>query len=320
MLYLLATTANAKPIDFYVNTVYKGVGEGAVSVFLFKADSELSWGNYFKKSITDKTGRAQFSVEEGKYYIFARKEEKDKLLFGFYGLNPVNIRTDQSINITLLKYEGEFAKSIKSGKLEGYVYFDDKPVANLSVYIYLDLSSELKGPPYLYALTDDKGYFSVDISEGSYYLVFRKRYGSQFGPPSSGDLIGFFPIMPLIIKKGGYKITAHAFKIPEKRDLSENRNLFKIKGRVLLKDGRAATDYYVGLYDNRELLGKPIFVSNPSDSNGEFTIFVKESGEYYVGIRKRLGDTPEADEELYFYDKLVIDRDYKEKLIEIMLD
>ncbi len=316
----LLLTAHAYAIEFSVKTVYKEKTEDNVSVFLFNAEETIDWKKPSAQSLTDSSGRANFSVLEGRYYILAKKDLKDSQLFGFYGLNPINIRTDQTISVTLLKYREGFAKKIKQSRLEGTVYFEGEPVENVAVYVYLDLSSELKGPPYQYGLTDKKGYFSLDIEEGSYYLVFRKRSGSQFGPPVPGDLIGFFPILPLRVEKGGYRINAHIFQIPEKRDLSENRNVFKVKGRILFKDGKAAEGYYVGLYDNRELLGKPIYVSNPTDSNGKFTIFVKQTGEFYLGVRSRLGDTPDSAERVFYYDRISIRNDYKEQFIEIRLD
>lgn len=307
-------------IDITVKTSFESKNSEGVSVFVYSAKDNISKDKYLFKSLTDKDGIAKVSIPEGKYFFIAEKKLKDGYLLGYYGLNPINIKESQTLSMILVKYPNDYIKEIKEKKIEGIVLYNGKPVENVGVYLYLDLSSELKGPPYLYAVSDERGFFEFDISEGSYYLIFRKKQNSSFGPPSSGDYIGFFPKFPLVIDKKGVKITANLFKIPEKRELSKNINLYEIKGKIIGKEGEGLEKFYVGLYDNRELLGKPVYVSNPTDSNGFFTIYVKEKGSYYIGIRSKLGDTPEENERVYYFEKIDITDEKKEYYLEITLD
>ncbi|MCX7990490.1 MAG: transthyretin-like family protein [Proteobacteria bacterium] len=307
-------------VEITVKTSFNSQNVEGVDVLVYKAEEHIYRDKYLFSSQTDKEGNARFRLSEGKYFLAAEKKLKDGILFGFYGLNPIYIREPQTINLILVKYEKDFIRELREKRIEGFVFYEGNPVENAGIYIYLDLSTELKGPPYLFAVTDERGFFSLDIPEGSYYIIFRKRQNSGFGPPSSGDLIGFFPQFPLVINKKGVKISTNLFKIPEKRDLSKNKNLFLIKGKLVLKDGNPAEKYYVGLYDNRELLGKPVYVSTQTDSNGNFSVYVKEKGKYYVGIRNNLGDTPSEDEEVFYFNEIDITDANKEMYFEIIID
>ncbi len=317
---VLFLSQRAYSIDIIIKTSLNQLPIENVEVFVYKSQDNLSKDKFFSYSKTDKEGKARFDLQEGRYFIVAEKELKDGFLFGYYGLNPLSVREPQTINVILVRYDKGYLKEIKEKKIEGIVHYDGKPLEDVGVYLYLDLSSELKGPPYLYAITDEKGYFSLDISEGSYYLIFRKRQTPTFGPPSSGDFVGFFPKFPIIINKKGLKIRANLFMIPEKRELSKNKNLFEIKGKVISKNGMPLERYYVGLYDNRELLGKPAYVSNPTDKEGSFYIYVKERANYFIGIRSKLGDTPNEDEKIFYYGELKISDFDGDLSYEIILD
>lgn len=307
-------------IDFTIKTSYQSKNIDGVNILVYKADSIIYKDKFFLNSLTDNNGIAKFDIPEGKYFFIAEKKIKDGFLFGYYGLNPVHIRERQNINIILTKYPEDFLKNIPEKSIQGIVYFDNKPIEGVSVYLYLDGASEFKGPPYFYAITDENGFFKIPINEGSYYLIFRKKNKSSFGPPSSGDLIGFFPQFPLTIDKKGVNIYVSLFKIPAKRELSKNLNIYEIKGKVFDKNNMPLEGLYVGLYDNRELLGKPLYVSNPTDKNGIFTIFVKEKGSYYMGVRSSLGDTPSDNERVFYFKEIDIKDEERDYYFEIILD
>lgn len=262
-------------------------------------------------------GAVKIDIEGGEYYIFAEKVNDDSFYFGFYGQNPLSVRQNDEITVNLVKYPKNFIEKKGDREISGVVMYKGKPIKDVGVFAYLDLTSELKGPSFFSTITDDRGRFNLELEEGSYYIIFRKKSAEQFGPPSPGDFVGFFPIFPIELRTNGYDIKVSLLKIPDKMRTNLRDKSYLIKGKVIDKNNKPKRGVYVVLYEDYTLLGKPDYVSHQTDLNGEFSIYVKKSGSYFVVLRKSLGDTPQLGENVSSYTEVKIDE--KDTVKEILI-
>ncbi|MCX7769663.1 MAG: hypothetical protein N2202_01115 [Proteobacteria bacterium] len=266
---------------------------------------------------SDEKGNADIDLPSGEYYVFAEKKLANKYLFGFYGLNPLNVSKSKILNINLIDYPDVFIKKTKFRGIKGKVLYKGQPIREAEVLVYIDTSTEFKGPPFQYAKSDEKGEFNIPLEEGSYYLFVKKKR-EPFGPPKVGDLVAFFPQFPIIIKgKEGYELSIEMMKVSEKISQSFNK-LIRIYGNVKDKKGAYLKNVYVVAYNTSETLGKPKYISSLTDQEGRFSIFIKEAGRYYLVVRKNLGDTPDIDD-VYVYGEIEI-KDEDDKKIDIITD
>lgn len=263
------------------------------------------------------SGLAEINLPPAEYYVFAEKKQTNKNLFGFFGLNPLRVKSDTLININLIDYPEVFIKKIKDKVLKGKVFYKGIPVKDAEIFLYLDLTTELKGPPFISVKTDENGFFSLMLEEGSYYLFIKKKK-EPFGPPKSGDLVSFFPKFPLKFDgKNGYDIHVEMMKVSDK--ITDSLGKFmKIYGIVKDKNNKIIDNVYVVAYDKSEILGKPKYISSPTDKEGKYTIFLKDPGKYYIVVRKTLGDTPEIND-FFVYGEIDIG-ETNEKKIDIIAD
>jgi len=286
------------------------------NVLIWHKRSVISMVNPDFKLKTNDKGEAMAVLSKGEYYIMAEKKLRNKYLFGFYGLNPLKLNDDAAININLIEFDEKFIKNIGKNEIRGIVTYKNKPVADVDVFVYLDLSSELKGPPFYTCKTDGKGFFKINLEEGSYYLIFRKKK-EPFGPPKPGDYVSFIPFFPVVIKNNqGYELKVELLKVSDKMQDSLKK-LCKISGYVKDVKGSKLKGAYVVAYNRDELLGKPAYISSPVDERGYYELFVKESGIFYIVVRKTLGDTPDL-KDVYVYGEIRIEENEKEKNIDII--
>jgi hypothetical protein len=266
---------------------------------------------------SDERGIIEADIKEGEYFLFASKKLTNKYLFGFYGLNPLKLTKNQVLNINLIEYPEKFIKKTKDRVVKGKVFYKGIPLKDAEVLFYTDLTTELKGPPFFYAKTDENGVFSVYLEEGSYYLFVKKKK-EPFGPPKSGDFVSFFPHFPIVVKgKEGYELHVEVMKISDKISESFNK-LVKIYGCVKDKNDKSMKNIYVVAYDRSELLGKPKYISSPSDEDGRFVMYIKEPGNYFIVVRKSLGDTPDMSD-VFVHGEIKVGEE-NEKKIDIITD
>ncbi|MGE5188762.1 MAG: hypothetical protein ACM3NF_01760, partial [Gemmatimonadota bacterium] len=65
-----------------------------------------------------------------------------------------------------------------------------------------------------------------------------------------------------------------------------------VEGRILGRDGKARRGVYAALYDNPELLNRPVFLSDVTGSDGRYRLPVPVPGTYYLGARDGYGGSP----------------------------
>lgn len=155
---------------------------------------------------TDSEGAFSASAAPGIYYIEAEGTVEGKPVFAFTGQNPV--RLDRGTRPVSLKAVPRTDVSTAPGPpergaiLEGEVFFAGKPVEGASVHVYSSPDGLLKGmgtamsPP-----TGPDGRFAVEnLPESSYYIVARRRGAAASGPLAAGELYGFFPGNPVLLR------------------------------------------------------------------------------------------------------------------------
>lgn len=285
-------------IDVHIKTVFEGKPLPASKVMVWKKRAIIEKKKPDFELETNSSGIGQIDLERGEYYFFAEKETENLYYFGFLGQNPISVKNKCDVSINLVSYPQDFLKRKSKSGISGKVFFNGKAIGDVGVFAYLDLSSELKGPAYLSTVTNANGEFDLELESGSYYLVFRKKKEENFGPPSPGDFVGFFPVFPLAIDENGYEIKVNLLKIPEKISQNLKEKNILVKGKVLDKNNKPIKGVYVVLYEGYALLGKPDYVSHQTDEQGNFSIYVKRGGNYFVVLRKTLGDTPTLGEDV----------------------
>lgn len=298
VILFLLFPLNLYSLDLTVKTSYEGTPLSRAKIKIWHKAAMVNSDKPDYTSTADENGISKIALNSGEYYIFGEKNVDNELFFGFYGQNPLSLKKNSEITINLVKYPMKPLITKKGNSISGIVTHKGKPLSNVNVFAYLDLTSDLKGPAYLSSVTDENGRFVLELDKGSYFLVFRKKREDYFGLPSPGDYVGVFPIFPLEVKDTGYELYVSLLKIPEKMKKNLQDKSYVIKGKVLNKNEKPVKGVYVVLYEDYTLLGKPDYVSHITDQTGSFTLYVKNSGSYFVVVRKSLGDTPQLGEDV----------------------
>jgi hypothetical protein len=177
-------------------------------VTLYQDGQTIFRGIGYASVLTDGTGEFSFNLDEGKYYVVARKRTgEDKMgplgeggIFGFAHDNPVEVKKDRysviSLNTsTKLVKVKEGGKDITLGgtvKAGGTVIAGvvrgraGQPVAGIYASAYRDPMMTQK--PDFIAMTGPDGSYAMDLSEGGEYFIGARN--TMGGPPERGELLG----------------------------------------------------------------------------------------------------------------------------------
>jgi len=116
------------------------------------------------------------------------------------------------------------------------------------------------------------------------------------GPLRKGDHFGYYPHNPVTVEAGAtLAATIPATELKGRNApvwSGEYRAAASIEGRILGPDGRPRAGVYAALYDNRELLGRPVFLSGVTGDDGRYHLPVPVPGTYYLGARTGYGGSP----------------------------
>jgi hypothetical protein len=111
-----------------------------------------------------------------------------------------------------------------------------------------------------------------------------------------GDLFGYYPGNPVTVSPGMFakiSIPATLLRLRNAPSYSGGyRAAAFIEGRVLGPDGRPRAGVYAALYDNPDLLNRPVFLSDITGEDGRFLLPVPVPGTYYLGARSGYGGSP----------------------------
>jgi hypothetical protein len=254
-------------------------------------------------------GRAEITLAPGGWYLSASADEPG--IFGWYGTNPVRIRAGETLEVTIPAVAASPAGSaaatpvpLGEESVSGTVVGDGGAVVGAEVAFYLDAATQFRGPGYLEVETDERGAFETRVSPGRYWLIARRRSGSQpFGPLEVGDDFGFHPGNPIVVRAGErVAVRIPAVRVLKKSGWSGPSTLrTRVSGTIRDAAGRPLAGYRAFLHAKATMLGKPEFVSEPSGTDGAYLIWVDREGTYYLGARAEIGRSREEREMLGLY-------------------
>ncbi len=286
---------------------FKGMVIDNVSILVFRDRENIDLSKpdlVGAKTAID--GTYEFRLSPGKYYLIALKKSKEDGsylpvagdYYCFYSGAPVEVVPKGisyvGFNLIKIEKEGVNKKTRGEGGIYGKVTFEGRPIEKCYVYVYKDLRSGLRGPAYMVYPSRD-GSFSINLPEGSYYIIARKRAkGGMYGPIEEGDLFNFYYGNPVKIKKGLLK-NVNIECVKRLSQLEEDIGFSEITGFVKDAKGNPVQGLFVLLYQNKNMQGKPLYISSRTDKEGRFIIKVPH-GEYFILARESIGGPPTTGE------------------------
>ncbi len=261
-----------------------------------RADTpHLSEQSDFRSDITSADGLFRVELPPGVYYLFARGPD----LFSYYGRNPVTIPGEgmSDVNLGLVKTTDKTIEQGVDETVVGEVTHAGLSQPDAVVFVYTDLTTQLKGMGYMMsAPTDSQGRFEIELPDGTYYLIARKRQGTmKVGPLRSGDFIGYYPKNPLRVRNNrAGPVMIPVLEVPDKVD-QMGRSLngqTSISGMIRDANGDPVEGARVVLYDTPQMLDRPLYVSQPTGADGRYNLSMPNGGDYYLAARNTLGGAP----------------------------
>jgi hypothetical protein len=202
--------------------------------------------------------------------------------------------------------QSETAGSSGGGKVQGKVV---APVEGIYLYIY-KAGMDMYGPAFsISPATGPDGGFAMDLPDGDYVVVARKRQsGDSTGPVVAGDNRSEF--LRVTVAGGTVDLNVVApIKVGDQRRLSEDAVVTKtgLSGRILDSDGKPVEAARVHVYDHVQMSERPKFVSEKTGPDGRFLIYLPAGGTYYLAARDKFGGPPKLGDLYGRYDQGTIE-------------
>jgi len=162
-------------------------------------------------------------------------------------------------------------------------------IENTVVYAYRNADSGLRGPADFAAPVDEQGDYFLDLVEGRYFLVARRRSapGQKEGPPRPGDVWARHPQNPLEVREG--RITKADFQLPRSAHREPVAALVRsdtaLRGRLIDDNGRPLEGVVVLAYRSEEARGRPDHLSQATGPDGRFVLYLPQGGRYCLLVR-----------------------------------
>jgi hypothetical protein len=290
----------------------------AVEIYL-RADKDRSV-QPFAVGATDSAGRFELQLPPGSYYVIGKQRGSSeggqaRMLMAESPDNPHRVERSYTeltpFNLREMGREGGLVADADTG-LSGRVTQAGAPVAGAYVYLYTEDSGGLMGPSYGEAVrTDDEGRYTVDLPAGRYFLAARCRAsGGRAGELVVGDLNGLYPGNPVTVVAGSRRELDALPVKPVDADVLARRHAagtFEptatlLQGQVVDGNGDPVSGVYVFAYLDSRMVGKPVYLSAPSDDSGRFELFLGAGGDYFIGARSAYGGPLEPGEWVGTYD------------------
>lgn len=153
--------------------------------------------------------------------------------------------------------------------------------------------------------TDNNGYFSIEVPEGTYFLqAAQKKPDGEIGPPKDREFFYFHGNSkgnpyPLIVAPGSKKNLGKLISYVWLPGMTQReKGITAVKGIVTDLEGNPVQGAMVFAHFSDNVQGRATFVSDRTDKNGKFLLRVLE-GTYYLKVRSVIGGgVPEEGEYL----------------------
>jgi hypothetical protein len=183
------------------------------------------------------------------------------------------------------------------------------PLEKSYLYIYKE-GMDLYGPAYARSEeTGSDGSFSLNLPEGDYIAVARKRQEQEtVGPVVAGDHRSDF--IKLQVRNGMLKQSFVApLKVGDERILSEAvaNSTTGISGLITDADGLPVAGARVQVYDHVQMSERPKYVSSQTGPDGQYILQLPEGGTYYICARDKFGGPPKLGDLYGRYDQGTIE-------------
>lgn len=192
------------------------------------------------------------------------------------------------------------------GRLQGQVTM---PLENVRLYVYKP-GMDLYGPAFaISSATGDDGKFDLELPDGDYVVVARKRVkGEETGPVVAGDNRSEFITVSVKGSVVEMQISAPV-KIGDKRNFTGDIDPSRtgLSGQILNSDGLPVADARVHVYDHVQMSERPKFVSEKTGPDGRYLIYLPAGGTYYLAARDKFGGPPKLGDLYGRYDKGTIE-------------
>jgi len=269
-------------------------------------------GTVVASARTDAEGRTAFDLPSGRYFLvveWRRDSDYGRPIaagdrYAYFGGNPVFVGGEDGSREIFVGTE-EFAAPPGPGGepaggtgVAGRVTSGGAPVEGAHVFAYLRTDSAFRDLGFAAsAPTAADGSFAMDLPPGEYHILVRKRAGGGVaGPMRKGDLFGYYPANPVYVLSGGYarvSIPATLLKLRNVPTYSRDaRTTASIEGRIFGADGKPRAGVYAALYDNPDLLNRPVLLSDVTGADGRYRLPVPVPGRYFLGARSGYGGSP----------------------------
>jgi len=191
--------------------------------------------------------------------------------------------------------------------IKGTLSFQGKPLKDAFVYAYRSYSTNLLGPAdFASAPSASDGTFTVELVEGAYYIVARRRAtGDNTGPIMAGDLYSVHSSNPVTVKDGKYSIID--LDLVKMRDpmffqsMSREETNTGIKGKIVDAEGKPVPWVFAMAYTTSDMKRIPEHTSVMTDADGEFAVFLPKGGKYWLAARKNIREKPVVGEPYGLY-------------------
>jgi hypothetical protein len=270
-------------------------------------------GDPGRLSTTDEQGIARSKVAPGRWFLQAQwRADGDYARaiapgdrFAYFGGNPLFLSegAPREIFLGLAEFPAHPPAAPPGdadgeGGISGIVTADGAPLADAHVFAYLRTDTAFRDMGFAASSpTGADGAFYLDLPPGRYYLLARKRASAGLaGPLRKGDAFGYYPANPVELLPGKAVRIALPATTLRLRNVpgysASSESAASIEGRILGADGKPRRGVYAALYDNPDLLNRPIFISDVTGVDGRYRLPVPAAGVYYLGARSGYGGSP----------------------------
>ncbi len=194
----------------------------------------------------------------------------------------------------------------RMGQVNGQIL---APLEGATLYVYKK-GMDLYGPAFaLSRATGPDGAFDLQLPEGDYIAVARKRHnGDTSGPVLAGD--NKSEMLSFTVQGDDQKLTVLApLKTGDERRLTEQASATEtgLSGTITDADGNPVEAARVHVYDHVQMSERPKYVSEKTGPDGRFLIFLPEGGTYYLAARDKFGGPPKLGDLYGRYDRGTIE-------------